>query len=529
MKQQYRFRRVAGAFLGVAMVVSALVACSGTSNTTTQDKALRVVMATAPTSLDPIDQFGGTDTLSGNMYVTLLRTGTKDLGNGLSTENGADVEGYLAKDWKVSDDGLTYTFHLKPGLTFASGTPVDSAAVKYSFERALDSTAEAFITTLTPGLIKSIDTPDADTVVFTLSEPRPSVLQAWASYSSAIVDPSVVKAKGAKWLDTNEAGSGPYELVSYTPNRELVMKERPGFAKWAGWAPKRQNVTVQFAADDSALLLAVKQGADVVIGLTSQSVASLKNDSAVRVETFESVRTRFLNLAWSKAPFSNAKVREALTYAVDLKAILDGPANGDGQLYYGPSNPNLPFFNKELATPITRDVAKAEQLLKDSGETLPIRFTLSIDQGAPVDKQIAQVLQSTLKPAGFDIQIEVLPTAEFSEATYADGFQAQIREDAPGYADTGFYLGYAMACVLKPVGTNASHMCMPEADKLLAAARATTDPEKAQAKYDEITRIWRENYPQIPLFAMSPAIVLSKSVTSFEYSYDFSNRVTDWG
>jgi peptide/nickel transport system substrate-binding protein len=517
------------------LIAGSVAACtsssssSSSSSTSAASSVLTVADSAPPSTLDPAAITSLADIIgAGNLYVTLTRLTAKPSVDGTTAESNG-VTGYLAKSWTVSPDGLTYTFALRPGLKFASGAPVDAAAVKYSFERALKTTGAAFLDDDTTGLITGIDTPGPYTVVLHLSQARPSELEALASPPTAIVDPTVVSKEPADWLASHDAGSGPYELASYVPSQSMVLKARPGFSSWAGWGPKAQQIDITFVSNDATLLLDAEQGTDVTLGLTDESAASLASNSAVKVVPFPTDTMDELLLAWSKPPFNNELVREALSYVIPYQSIVSGPVHGYGRTYFGPLSPEMAYFNAALSSPLPTDLAKAKALLKQSGVPLPVSATLTVNEGYPLDVQIAQVLEAAVKPAGFNFTIRELPTADFTTTTYGNGFQAELREDGPAVADSGYYLGYAMACKVPGVGTNASHMCIPQADTWLTQAQATASPATAQTLYNQITTLWRSYYPLIPLYSIENVVVLNNRVNSFEYTLDHTGQMYDWG
>ena len=332
-----RMRQLAA--LAVVLTASGTftAACS-TGTTTSSDKPVQVVSSLTPSSLDPADALSTQDGIAGsNFYVTLVRYGKTDAAGGFPADDPTKIEPYLASSWTVSDDGKTYDFTLKPGLTFGSGAPVDAEAVVYSFERLLKTPGAYFLNVGIDGLVEKVEATGDYTVRFTLTQAQPTVLAAWASAYAPIVDPTVVPKMPQGWLSSHEAGSGPFELEAYTPGQSLKLVRRPGFEKWAGWTTKSKEVDVSFVGDDSALLLKARSGADVVIGLSNQSADSLRTGTKnVRVVDFQAPITEELLLNWNQKPFDSGAVRKALTLAVPYDDLYEGPGAKTGERYYGP-------------------------------------------------------------------------------------------------------------------------------------------------------------------------------------------------
>ena len=202
---------------------------------------LVVNIAQAPATLDPAWGCGLYDIgFLQNFYVRLTQYGSEPGPEGTTQFNPGDIQPYFAENIDISPDGLVYTFTLPAGVTFPSGEPVDSEAVKYSLERSIEMAGCGgyfiYDGIYEPPLVKSIETPDPTTVVITLSVPNANFLQDLAQPAASIVDASVVEANGGitageinEYMSSNVAGSGPFLLEEYEPNKRAVLKANPDF------------------------------------------------------------------------------------------------------------------------------------------------------------------------------------------------------------------------------------------------------------------------------------------------------------
>ena len=524
-------RVVAGVVAGVAAAAGAGAATSlartaSSSATGGSGAPLIVNISTAMSSLDPTNTYTFVDAIALNMYVRLTQYGTNPGPDGTRQFDPSHIVPYLARSWKITNGGKVYTMKLHMGLRFPSGTPVDSKAVKYSFDRAIASTAGAyFLVDGLPGNILKVEAPKPDTVVIRLKQPDPNVLQGWAQPAASIVDPTVVKAHPKTWLASHEAGSGPFKLVSYQPNGQLVLAARPSFEKWWGSSNGASKITVNFINSDPTLLLQARSGAaDVTIGLSNQSTKSLVGQGRVRVIANPTTLTEQVLIPWNEAPWDNAKVREAVTLAVPYDQIVKNVAYGYGKLFYGPLPPLMKYSNASLEKPLGLDLAKAAQLIKNSGLPVPINVTLTIEEGNAVHQQIATILQGLWNQIGINLQVQTLSTGDYTTAMFGGKVQAAIRTDGPGVIDAGYYLGYDMRCNVIGIGVNLSHMCISEADTLLNRARASSSAPLKQQLFDQITTLWRKQHPKIVLYNDVAATVLGKSVTSWTYNQEADMR-----
>lgn len=490
------------------------------------DSPLVVNIAVAPATLDPAWACGLPEVgFLQNFYVRLTQFGMKEGPDGTTEIDSDNIIPYFAESIDVSEDGLTYTFTLPEGVTFPSGTPVDSEAVKYSFERndSVGGCGVFFIHDgfLDPPLIEDIETPDPTTVIFHLSRPDANALQGWAMPAASIVDPSVVEEHGgitegeqSEFLSSDVAGSGPYLLEEYEPNRRAVLRANPDFF---GDPPGADEIRVNWINADPTLLLQARTGeADVTIGLSKQSVNALEGNEEVRIIANETTLSEQIHLPNSRDPWTDPLVREALTYAVPYEEILDRVAFGYGTLFYGPFAPAFPQYNEELGQPREFDMERAQELIDQSGLETPIQVDMNIPEGNTVEEQIATIVQGTWRDLGINLNIRELGSADYHETIEGHESESHIRLDGPGVIDAGYFLGYDMLC---DIPFNLTEVCIPEADELLDEARAEQDDARRQELYDQITELWIEESPKIMVYAEQFVAVLNSRMTNYHFSH----------
>lgn len=518
---------VAGAFAGLVVASSSARPAAEASGSlrSASSSALVIDMPVGPATLDPAEECGLTDTtITTAVYATLTQYGSKPGPNGTTQFDPAHIVPDLAKSWTISKSGLVYTFTLRPGMKFADGTPLDSKAVKYSFERSITmgGCGGYFIYDgiYTPPLIKSITTPSTQTIVITLSTPDPNALQDWAQPAASVVDPKVVNAHGGvqkgkvnTWMAGNiTPGGGPYLLKSYEPNKQAVLVANPGFYQ----QPASKNVIINFISSDPTLLLQARNGsADVTLGLSKQSAHSLEGNSAVKVIADPTSTFEQIGMPNNKAPFTNVQFREALTYAVPYQQILQKAAYGYGSLFFGAIPPGMPGFNPSIEKPRAYDLNKAKQLLKASGVSTPVAVTMDIQAGNPIDEQVATIVQGIWSQLGVNVTINKLSAADYTNAIEGHKAQSYVRLDGPGVIDPGYFLGYDMKC---GISFNLTAVCIPKADALLAKARKLLS-RAAQAPYwNEINRLWIAQSPKIPVWADKAVSIVNTRVKNYYFS-----------
>jgi peptide/nickel transport system substrate-binding protein len=496
---------------------------------------LVVNIAQAPATIDPAWGCGLYDIgFTQNFYVRLTQYGSKPGPDGTTQFDPEKIEPYFAESIDISDDGLVYTFKLPAGAKFPSGEPVDADAVKYSLERTIEMAGcggyFVYDGIYEPPLIKRIQAKDPTTLVITLNQPNANFLQDLAQPAASIVDESVVEANGGveegkvnEYMSSHAAGSGPFLLESYEPNKRAVLRANPDFF---GDPPASEEVLVNFINADPTLLLQARSGqADITLGMTKQSANSLREDPCCKVVANEDTTFwELIGTPWKKKPWDNPKVREAVTYAVPYDEIIDKVAYGWATAYYGPYAPGMAEFNEEISQPREFDLDKAKQLMDESGVSTPIDVTINIPEGNTIEEQIATIVQGTWRDIGINLKINKLASTDYINSMEQHQAQAFTRIDGPGVVEGGYLLGYDMLC---GISFNLSDICVKEADRLINEVRTETDPAKRQELFDEIARLWVENSPRVQVYADHFVSVLSKNVKTYHYQHEMDFRT--WG
>jgi peptide/nickel transport system substrate-binding protein len=367
--------------------------------------------------------------------------------------------------------------------------------------------------------VKAIQAPNPTTVVITLNQAYPNFLQNLAQGGSSIVDPSVVEAHGGvqngavnTYMASHVAGSGPFLLQAYEPNKRAVLVPNPHFL---GRPPGVKQIIVNFINSDSTLLLLARSGkADVTLGMSKQGANSLRHNPCCHIVANKSPFTEIIGLPWAMPPWGNLKVREAVTYAVPYQEILNKVAFGWGGLYYGPYPPAVSQFNAKISKPRKFDLNKAKALIKQSGLNTPVNVEMVIPEGDTIEQQIATIVQGVWRQIGINVKIRTLSASDYLTSLENHKVQAFVRLDGPIVFDAGHLAGYDMKC---GVSFNLSDICIPQADNLVAQARIETNPRKSQQEYDQVAKLWIKNSPRIVVYVDADVAVLNKRVTHYFY------------
>jgi peptide/nickel transport system substrate-binding protein len=247
-----------------------------------------------------------------------------------------EVQPSVAESWQASADGLQWTFKLRKDVKFQDGTPLDAKAVKFTFDRILKlkkGPSDYFPT------LKSVEVVDANTVKFIMDKPFSPFLYTLATNCGNLVNPKVMdKAKGddmgSGYLAAATMGSGPYKLAEWNrgQNMKLVANEN-----YWGKKPALKTVILQIIKDASGQRLQLEKGdVDIAKDIPMEQMTELAKNKDIVINQAPGLKVSYLYLNNGKAPFNDVKVRQAMNYAMDYKAILDGTIKGKGLKLGGP-------------------------------------------------------------------------------------------------------------------------------------------------------------------------------------------------
>jgi peptide/nickel transport system substrate-binding protein len=411
---------------------------------------------------------------------------------GLDVKDNKTLVPRLATKWESNPEQTEFTFTLDPKAKFADGSPVTSADVKFSWERlhGLQAASSYLVST-----IKTIDTPDAQTVKVTMSQPNSAFLaQVNASYLG-IVNKKVAEAQGATtdpktdkaepWFLAHSAGSGPYQLESYQSGAELRLSRNDSY-----WGAKAafpevimketpQAVTQRQQLEQGAVDIAMQISADVAAGMKGGGV------TVQQVPSFN-----FVYLALSPGAKGGEKltpeVRKAIRLALDYEGLVKVTVGGAGRSQPSPI-PNGFSGTADLPAP-KQDVAAAKQLLASAGVT-----NLTLDATFPslnvygVDFTTAmQKVQTDLKAVGITLQLNPVEISVWADKIGKDGIPVTMLYFAPDHTDSSQYVQYFGLLPDSQWTTWSRAAAVPKQSDLLSQAFAAQDASTRDGIYAQL-------------------------------------------
>ena len=318
----------------------------------------------------------------------------------------------LAEKWTFSPDLKTLTFTLKPNVKFQDGELFSSKDVKFSFERfaAKDSTNKdkGFFAS-----IESIETQDPMTVVLKFKEPSFLALFHLGMETAVILD-----EKSAASEATNPIGTGPYKLSSWTKGASITLD------KWDDYREPSKiaiaHATFRFISDPAAAVAAMLAGdVDAFPRFANvQALDQFRNDPRFQVMIGGTEGKTILAMNNKRKPLDELKVRQAIAYAINRKAIIDGAMNGLGAPIGSHLTPNDPGY-VDLTSMYPYDPAKSKELLKEAGVTTPLNLTFILPP-PPYARQGGQIIAAELQDVGINAKIQEVEWAQWLSGVYTD-------------------------------------------------------------------------------------------------------------
>ena len=412
----------------------------------------------------------------------------------------------LSDSWTISDDGKTYTFRLREGVTFHNGAPLTSAEVKWTWDRLMAQAGWNCRRTFdgSSGLkVVDVEAPDPRTVVYRLAEPQAVFLKQLANVQCHVLvaHPASVGADG-KWA--TPIGSGPYKLKDWKRGEFITLERFAGYQPskepQSGYAGARiayvDQVLFRIIPDPNAAEAALLTGTiDVVPQVDTARVAELKKRRDVVVQTAPGLNWGPLLIQTQDPLLSNVKIRQAMAHAIDINQIAD--ARSDGLVKGNPSvvSESSSYFDKRFLDWPAYDPKKAAALLKEAGyagQTIKIQT----NKRYPGMYERSVIVQAMLTAAGFKVELETLDWATQLDNYLKGTFQVQSFGYSPRL-DPG--LMYA-ALIADKSKSKWAQWDDPKAIELLAESARTMDEAKRKDIFLKLHAMMAEQVPVIGMY-----------------------------
>ena len=524
------FRRVGLAFAAALMLGAAPVALMAATPADT------LVIADAIddiVSIDPAEafEFSGTDMLN-NVYDSLVELDP--------TKPGELIPG-LAESWTVSEDGLTFTFKMKSGITFSSGNPVTAADAAWSLQRVVKlNKTPAFILTqfgFTAENVEQMIRAEGDSVVMTIGKPfAPSmVLNCLTAVVGSVLDSKTVMANevngdmGNEWLKANSAGTGAYVLRSYKPQDSYVLEARSGY--WRGDA-KLKRVFVRHVPEPASQRLLLEKGdIDIARGLSTVDVEGVTGNVDITVTSSPAGYIYYISMNQKKEALANPKVLEAMRWLIDYEGMANSFLKGQMMVHqhFLPQG----YLGSLTETPYTLDLAKAKALLAEAGYPDGFETTISV-RNDQQRTEMAQAIQNTFGQAGIKVTLKPGAGAEVLGDYRARNHDITLQAWGPDYPDphtnaSTFAMNPNNSDDAKLTGMLAWRNAWDPGPMtaMTQAAAEERDTDKRRAMYEDIQRTHRDSSAFIAMFQSITQTAARSNIKDF-HTGGTTDQATYW-
>lgn len=464
-----------------------------------------------PGTLNPITSTDAyASTINGYIYESLLRRDEKTL----------KLEPELAESWEISEDRLTFTFHLKKNVLWQDGKPFTARDVLFSFERIRDPRVDAAHLRNYYQDIEKLDVLDDFTIRYRYRIPYFRALEFCGGIP---IVPAHLFTEADDFnrhpIGRNPVGTGPYRLIRWDTGKEIVLVRNERY--W-GSRPHLDRVVFKVITETTVAFQVLKKG-----GL---DLASLRPIQWVRQtqgrrfeENFQKIKyyqPTYSYIGWNmrRPLFEDRRVRQAMTMLVDRETILKKILFGLGTVVSGTFYINSPEYNQRIK-PLPYDPAGAVALLREAGwrqtdsngiliwDGIPFRFEFLIPSGSKFGEQIATILQENLKQVGIRMEIRKLEWAVFIQRIQAHNFDACTMGWSLSWESDPYQLWHSSQIER---GSNFVGFRSEEADRIIETARQEFDLEKRIPLYHRFHEILHEEQPYTFLFTAEALVAVSR-------------------
>lgn len=432
-----------------------------------------------------------------------------------------DIQPWLAASWETSPDGLEWAFTLQPDVTFHDGSPLDAETVKFSFDRQLDEASPYFAmgqwaSAVELNIIDAIRVDAPDVVTFTLTGPYSKFLSRMAVSAGAwIVSKAAVEQFGEAFLE-NPVGTGPYVFDRWEKGQQVVLRRNDAY--WAG-TPGLDEIYFRAIPEEGARLAALlSDQVNMSLDIGPETVELLSASDAHQVVSGPTGAVWFLAMNVESEPFQDLKVRQAVNYAVDKRAIVEDVLRGTVEIAHGPLAPAYPDYNPAVAEFYPYDPEMARQLLTEAGwpADREVVFRCSIGgSGMLLPEEMATVIQDNLRAVGMQTRLEVTEFVSWMDSIRNPQNELTVMSwNLPPIEPDIVFNGVLTEAAFPP-GFNTSYWTDPEVEELVAGALTTPDPEEAKANYMRAQEIVMEQAPIVPVCHKQQIYGVSNRVHGF--------------
>lgn len=441
---------------------------------------LKIAYSDSPDSLDcNLTSINMSEKMCANIYGTLLKF-----------DGDYKPQPYIAKSWEISPDGLTYTFKLRDDVKFHDGKKLTAKDVVYSLKKSQESAFNGAF--LAP--VKEFKQVDDYTVSLVLVAPYAPLLNVLCEPLIGIFNEETYNAAGDSFK-TKPISCGPYKVAEWLPENKIVLERFDDF--FEGPAPIK-TIEVRLIPDETTKGISIENGeVDAAENISTTDRQNIMNNK--KLNFFETPSTKYFHMAINNenGKLGDVKVRQALSYAVNKKAVIDTAMDGIGQEAVCTVNDKCFGFPANF-TEYEYNTEKAKQLLAEAGKTgLKIEIIIKYSE---LNKKMAETIQADLNKGGFDCSIKISEAGGFSDAIEKGNYDLCLLTWSDSLMDADAIVAYRFDSKFMGFAGNWSRIKDAKLEKLVVDARSTNDVEKRKEYYKQMFEYVRDQAFEKPLF-----------------------------
>lgn len=462
---------------------------------------LTVMHSEPPLTMDPANHSAGyTMAVLYPMYETLTMFNDE-----------MEVVPSLATDWETSQDGTEWTYQIRKGVKFHDDSELNAEVVKANFDRLLNPDNGLSTRSRFAGVIKSVEVIGDYTVKFNLDKPYPAFHHLTSMHSGAIISPEAL-AKGSDFLARNVVGTGPYQFTEWVSGERVVMDKNEDY--WQENGKSVEKMIFKWSSEKSVRVMALQSGeVDVIFPVPPAYAGVIEKSPNLRLDEEASDKTLWLALNTLHEPLANKKVRQALNYATNRKAMINSLLFNHGTVANSPMGPVS--FGYDPETPAYKyNLEKARKLLKEAGYENGFTLPIAVQEA---EANIAEALQGMWSDVGVEVEVnrmeyglwadEVFSAPENNKGYSVIASWAASLLDADGFLTPLFH-----TASFAPAGANLGFYSNEKVDSLLDEAAKTVDSDQRLELYSKAQRIIQAEAAHVSLYYANSLAGMNKKV-----------------
>lgn len=506
--KRHIFKKLSAIFLVSILIFTGCSSSGG--NSSAEDNHLNFGLTGEPVSMDPSI---GNEQNSWQVYYQIFDTL-------IFRENDGTYSPRLAEKWEMSEDGMELTFWLRDDVKFHNGEKFTAEDVKFTVERLLES---PYTSDIVIG-IKGAEIIDDYTVKIIMEHPYGAILDCIAEVNFSIVCKKAVE-EDEEGYARNPIGTGPYKFIEWSTGEKI---EVTAFDDYYRGRASIDGITFKIMNDTSTAAIALERGElDILPRAALTDKNSLTENENIEWYETDLAGSTFVIFNYQNGPFSKREVRQAVGYAIDKEAMLQGASEGQGTVIESILPPACFGYSEDFVGS-EYDPEKAKELLAEAGYPDGFSAVLKTNED-PLYYKPAEILQGQLSQIGINLEIEKMERGAFFTDAYGGNFEIAVFNTTCPVPDADSILHFYFHSSQIEAGCNLGYVNNAEFDQILTKAQQSTDTDERMELYNKANEIVRDDGICVPLYASKAAIAASKDLKGVEadpiykcYVYNFS-------